>query len=52
MHKWVQKLSANFEDIDLDKEVETLKEELETAQGQRRTRAIKRLEVLRSVPPL
>lgn len=33
-------------DIDLDKEVKTLKEELETAQGQRRTRAIKRLEVL------
>ncbi|MFC5713785.1 DNA-directed RNA polymerase subunit beta' [Thalassorhabdus alkalitolerans] len=33
-------------DIDLDKEVNTLKEELETAQGQRRTRAIKRLEVL------
>jgi DNA-directed RNA polymerase subunit beta' len=33
-------------DIDLDKEVELLKEELLTAQGQRRTRAIKRLEVL------
>ncbi len=33
-------------DIDLDKEVEQLKEELKTAQGQRRTRAIKRLEVL------
>ncbi|MGO4890110.1 DNA-directed RNA polymerase subunit beta' [Anaerobacillus sp. MEB173] len=33
-------------DIDLDKEVEILKEELLTAQGQRRTRAIKRLEVL------
>ncbi|MCA1028567.1 MULTISPECIES: DNA-directed RNA polymerase subunit beta' [Cytobacillus] len=33
-------------DIDLDKEVDTLKEELKTAQGQRRTRAIKRLEVL------
>ncbi|CAM3936411.1 DNA-directed RNA polymerase subunit beta' [Mesobacillus zeae] len=33
-------------DIDLDKEVEFLKEELKTAQGQRRTRAIKRLEVL------
>ncbi len=33
-------------DIDLDKEVEVLKEELRTAQGQRRTRAIKRLEVL------
>ncbi|WP_377887100.1 DNA-directed RNA polymerase subunit beta' [Alkalihalobacillus sp. R86527] len=33
-------------DIDLDKEVDVLKEELKTAQGQRRTRAIKRLEVL------
>ncbi|MED3548889.1 DNA-directed RNA polymerase subunit beta' [Cytobacillus praedii] len=33
-------------DIDLDKEVDILKEELRTAQGQRRTRAIKRLEVL------
>ncbi|GGJ01170.1 DNA-directed RNA polymerase subunit beta' [Alicyclobacillus cellulosilyticus] len=33
-------------DIDLDKEVEQLKEELRTAQGQRRNRAIKRLEVL------
>ncbi|WP_226038421.1 DNA-directed RNA polymerase subunit beta' [Aquibacillus saliphilus] len=33
-------------DIDLEKEVEHLREELKTAQGQRRTRAIKRLEVL------
>ncbi|WP_108672022.1 DNA-directed RNA polymerase subunit beta' [Peribacillus acanthi] len=33
-------------DIDTEKEVEGLKEELKTAQGQRRTRAIKRLEVL------
>ncbi|WP_126424772.1 DNA-directed RNA polymerase subunit beta' [Brevibacillus marinus] len=33
-------------EIDLDKEVEALKEELKTAQGQRRNRAIKRLEVL------
>ncbi|MDL4841377.1 DNA-directed RNA polymerase subunit beta' [Aquibacillus rhizosphaerae] len=33
-------------DIDLDKEVDLLREELKTAQGQRRTRAIKRLEVL------
>ncbi|WP_174734509.1 DNA-directed RNA polymerase subunit beta' [Mesobacillus harenae] len=33
-------------DIDLDKEADMLKEELKTAQGQRRTRAIKRLEVL------
>jgi DNA-directed RNA polymerase subunit beta' len=33
-------------DIDLIKEAELLKEELKTAQGQRRTRAIKRLEVI------
>jgi len=33
-------------DVDTEKEVEALKEELKTAQGQRRTRAIKRLEVL------
>ncbi|WP_078393388.1 DNA-directed RNA polymerase subunit beta' [Shouchella patagoniensis] len=39
----IRKLLA---DIDLPKEVNGLKEELETAQGQRRTRAIKRLEVL------
>ncbi|KGX90396.1 DNA-directed RNA polymerase subunit beta' [Pontibacillus halophilus JSM 076056 = DSM 19796] len=35
-----------LQDIDLEKEVDALKEELKTAQGQRRTRAIKRLEVL------
>jgi len=35
-----------LQDIDLVKEVDTLKEELKTSQGQRRTRAIKRLEVL------
>ncbi|WP_096202155.1 DNA-directed RNA polymerase subunit beta' [Bacillus sp. FJAT-45350] len=39
----IKKLLA---DINLEKEVEALKEELTTAQGQRRTRAIKRLEVL------
>lgn len=33
-------------DLDLEKEVGILKEELKTAQGQRRNRAIKRLEVL------
>lgn len=33
-------------DIHLEKDVDSLKEELKTAQGQRRTRAIKRLEVL------
>ena len=37
-------------DIDLEKDVDALKEELKTAQGQRRTRAIKRLEVIRSIP--
>ncbi|WP_010170029.1 DNA-directed RNA polymerase subunit beta' [Bacillus coahuilensis] len=35
-------------DIDLDKEADMLKEDLKTAQGQRRTRAIKRLEVVES----
>ncbi|OKO94182.1 DNA-directed RNA polymerase subunit beta' [Geobacillus proteiniphilus] len=35
-----------LQDIDLDKEVAALKEELKTAQGQRRARIIKRLEVL------
>ncbi len=35
-----------LQSIDLDKEVEQLKEELKTAQGQRRTRAIRRLEVV------
>jgi DNA-directed RNA polymerase subunit beta' len=35
-----------LQDIDLQKDVGALKEELKTAQGQRRTRAIKRLEVL------
>jgi len=35
-----------LQDIDLERELETLKEELRTAQGQRRNRAIKRLEVV------
>ncbi|WP_218064940.1 DNA-directed RNA polymerase subunit beta' [Vulcanibacillus modesticaldus] len=35
-----------LEEIDLDKEVKTLKEELKEAQGQRRNRIIKRLEIL------
>lgn len=35
-----------LQDVDLDKESATLREELKTAQGQRRTRAIKRLEVI------
>lgn len=33
-------------EIDLEKEVQALKDEMQTAQGQRRNRAIKRLEVL------
>ncbi|WP_240377832.1 DNA-directed RNA polymerase subunit beta' [Bacillus piscicola] len=37
-----------LQDISLEKEAKMLKEELETAQGQRRTRAIKRLEVVES----
>ncbi|MFO7247579.1 MAG: DNA-directed RNA polymerase subunit beta' [Bacillota bacterium] len=39
----IKKLLA---EIDLDKEIEKLKEELRSAQGQRRNRIIKRLEVL------
>ncbi|GIP36251.1 DNA-directed RNA polymerase subunit beta' [Paenibacillus sp. J2TS4] len=35
-----------LQDIDIDKELDSLKEELKTAQGQRRNRAIKRLEVI------
>ncbi|ANS76008.1 DNA-directed RNA polymerase subunit beta' [Paenibacillus yonginensis] len=35
-----------LQDLDVDKELEFLKEELRTAQGQRRNRAIKRLEVI------
>src|SRR5699024_5191250 len=35
-----------LQDIDLEKEAEALREELKSAHGQRRTRAIKRLEVL------
>ncbi|WP_040985109.1 DNA-directed RNA polymerase subunit beta' [Oceanobacillus jeddahense] len=35
-----------LQDLDLEKEVDTLREELKTAHGQRRTRAIKRLEVM------
>ncbi|MFC5528006.1 DNA-directed RNA polymerase subunit beta' [Cohnella yongneupensis] len=37
-----------LQDIDLDRDLEMLKEELRTAQGQRRNRAIKRLEVVES----
>ena len=37
-----------LQEIDLENETESLKEELKTAQGQRRTRAIKRLEVVES----
>ncbi len=35
-----------LQDLDVEKELEFLKEELRTAQGQRRNRAIKRLEVI------
>ena len=35
-----------LQDIDIDRELEMLKEELRSAQGQRRNRAIKRLEVI------
>ncbi|GAB2695750.1 DNA-directed RNA polymerase subunit beta' [Paenibacillus thermoaerophilus] len=35
-----------LQEIDIEREVEMLKEELKTAQGQRRNRAIKRLEVM------
>ncbi len=35
-----------LEDLDLDKEVQFLKEELKTSQGQRRVRTIKRLEAI------
>src|SRR5690625_4503183 len=35
-----------LQDIDLDKEVEALREELNSVKGQRRTRAIRRLEVM------
>ncbi|MNW32352.1 DNA-directed RNA polymerase subunit beta' [Fontibacillus panacisegetis] len=35
-----------LQDLDIEKELEFLKEELRTAQGQRRNRAIKRLEVI------
>lgn len=37
-----------LQDLDVQKEIEMLKEELRTAQGQRRNRAIKRLEVVES----
>lgn len=37
-----------LDDVDLDKEATSLRDELKEAQGQRRTRAIKRLEVIES----
>ncbi len=42
----IKKLLA---DIDVEREVEVLKEDLKTAQGQRRSRAIKRLEVMEAL---
>ena len=48
MQVWVQKsIKKLLSDIDLIKEAEMLKEELKSAQGQRRTRAIKRLKSLK-----
>src|SRR5690606_27763783 len=44
--KGAEAIKKLLQDIYLEQEVEILKEELKTAQGQRRTRAIKRLEVL------
>ncbi|WP_075620200.1 DNA-directed RNA polymerase subunit beta' [Paenisporosarcina indica] len=41
-------LKRLLQELDLEKETEVLKEELKTAAGQRRTRAIKRLEVVES----
>ncbi|KRK33881.1 DNA-directed RNA polymerase subunit beta' [Loigolactobacillus bifermentans] len=35
-----------LDDVDLDKEVADLKEDLKTAQGQKRTRAVRRLDIL------
>ena len=43
-----KQLNVFYRAIDLDKETEFLKEELKTVQGQRRTRAIRRLDVVES----
>ena len=43
-----KQLNVFLSSIDLDKETEFLKEELKTVQGQRRTRAIRRLDVVES----
>ncbi len=49
--EWVLKLLKSFcIEIDIEREVDTLKEELKTAQGQRRNRAIKRLGSYGSIP--
>lgn len=47
-HMGAEAIRKLLHSVDLESEVEELKEELKTAQGQRRTRAIKRLEVLES----
>lgn len=50
-HKFKAKMGAEaikelLDDVDLDKEVSELKETLKSAQGQKRTRAIRRLDIL------
>ncbi|MDA5388683.1 DNA-directed RNA polymerase subunit beta' [Loigolactobacillus backii] len=50
-HEFKAKMGAEaikelLDDVDLDKEVAGLKEDLKTAQGQKRTRAIRRLDIL------
>ncbi|WP_027964787.1 DNA-directed RNA polymerase subunit beta' [Halalkalibacillus halophilus] len=47
-HMGAEAIRKLLQDVDMEREVGELKEELKTAQGQRRTRAIKRLEVLES----
>ncbi|WP_460995885.1 hypothetical protein, partial [Staphylococcus aureus] len=42
-------IKALLEEIDLDEELKLLRDELESATGQRLTRAIKRLEVVESL---
>ena len=49
LQKWVQKvLKILLEEVDLDEELKLLRDELESATGQRLTHAIKRLEVVES----
>lgn len=49
LQKWVREgIKDLLEEIDLDEELKLLRDELESATGQRLTRAIKRLEVVES----